>query len=146
MEYWWEGSTSTAVPPTSTSDIVGQCNKIEGITFRAALYIRKWQSIFKTVLNLKIESVDIWKSCNKLHVQWWFILAKGASHTVDPTAAQIVSNFLEFWCFLIWELTVMILNLCCKRREQHLHSYFIDLILPFYNLPWKIGMITKKYY
>ena len=24
MEYWWEGSTSTAVPPTSTSDIAGQ--------------------------------------------------------------------------------------------------------------------------
>jgi len=35
-EYWWEGSTSTAIPPTSTSDTVGQCHKIEGITFRAA--------------------------------------------------------------------------------------------------------------
>jgi len=23
MEYWWEGSTSTAIPPTSTSDVVG---------------------------------------------------------------------------------------------------------------------------
>ena len=27
MEYWWEGSTSTAKPPTSASDIVGQQNK-----------------------------------------------------------------------------------------------------------------------
>jgi len=26
MEYWWEGWTS-AIPPASTSDIVGQCNK-----------------------------------------------------------------------------------------------------------------------
>ena len=25
--YWWEGSTSSAIPPTSTSDIVGQNNK-----------------------------------------------------------------------------------------------------------------------
>ena len=36
-EYWWEGSVSTVIPPTSASDVVGQHNKIEGITFRAAL-------------------------------------------------------------------------------------------------------------
>mgnify|MGYP001853016420 CR=1 FL=1 len=43
MEYWWEGSTSTAIPQTFTSDVVGQYNKIGGITFRAALikYIKK---------------------------------------------------------------------------------------------------------
>ena len=27
-EYWWEGSTSIAIPPTSASDVVGQHNKI----------------------------------------------------------------------------------------------------------------------
>jgi len=37
MEYWWEVSTSTAIPPTSTSDVVGQHHNIGGITFRAAL-------------------------------------------------------------------------------------------------------------
>jgi len=31
-EYWWEGSTSNAIPPTSTSDTVGQHSKIGGIT------------------------------------------------------------------------------------------------------------------
>jgi len=36
MEYWREGSTSTAVSPTSTSNIVGQHNKIGDITFGAA--------------------------------------------------------------------------------------------------------------
>ena len=36
MGYWWEGSTSTVVPPTSASDIVGQHNKIGGIAFRSA--------------------------------------------------------------------------------------------------------------
>jgi len=35
-EYWWEGSTTTAIPPTSTSDILGKYNKIGGITFRAS--------------------------------------------------------------------------------------------------------------
>ena len=35
MEYWWEGSTLTAISPTPTSDVVGQHNKIGGITFRA---------------------------------------------------------------------------------------------------------------
>ena len=37
MEYCQESSVSTAIPPISTSDIMGQHNKIEGITFRAAL-------------------------------------------------------------------------------------------------------------
>jgi len=36
-EYWWEDSTSTAIPPISSFDIVGQLNKIGGTTFRAAL-------------------------------------------------------------------------------------------------------------
>ena len=39
-EYWWEGSTSTAISPASTSDIMGQHNKMGGIIFRAALIIR----------------------------------------------------------------------------------------------------------
>ena len=39
MEYWLQGSTSTAILPTSTSDIVGQCNKIRGISFGAALSV-----------------------------------------------------------------------------------------------------------
>ena len=37
MEYWQEGSTPTAIPPTSTSDVMGQHNKTGGITFRATL-------------------------------------------------------------------------------------------------------------
>jgi len=37
MEYWWEGSTSAAVPPTSISDVMGEHNKIGGITFKPAL-------------------------------------------------------------------------------------------------------------
>ena len=37
MEYWWECSASTAIPPTSTSVITGQRSKIGGITFGASL-------------------------------------------------------------------------------------------------------------
>ena len=37
MEYWQKGSTSTAIPPTLVSDIVGQHHSIEDINFRAAL-------------------------------------------------------------------------------------------------------------
>ena len=37
MGCWCEGSTTTATPPTSTSDIVIQHTKIRGITFGAAL-------------------------------------------------------------------------------------------------------------
>ena len=35
--YWQEGSTSTAVPPTSTSDVTGQQNIMGGIISGAAL-------------------------------------------------------------------------------------------------------------
>jgi len=36
-EYWWESSTSTALPPPFTSDILGQQNKVGGVTLRPAL-------------------------------------------------------------------------------------------------------------
>jgi len=37
MEYWQEGSTSTAMLPPFTVAFMGQHNKIGGITFTAAL-------------------------------------------------------------------------------------------------------------
>ena len=37
MEYWWESSTFTAIPPTSASDVMGQHNEIEDITFGVTL-------------------------------------------------------------------------------------------------------------
>ena len=39
MEYWWEGSTSTAIPPTSASEVMGQYIKIAGVTIGAALIL-----------------------------------------------------------------------------------------------------------
>jgi hypothetical protein len=35
--YWWEGSTSTAIPLASTSNFVSKHNKIGDITFGASL-------------------------------------------------------------------------------------------------------------
>ena len=37
MECWCEGSASTAITPTFTSDFMGQYNKIEGVTFGTVL-------------------------------------------------------------------------------------------------------------
>jgi len=37
MVHWWESSTSTVIAPTFTSDTMGQCSEIGGITFGAAL-------------------------------------------------------------------------------------------------------------
>jgi len=39
MEYWQEGTTFTAVPPTSTSDVMGQHKIVGSITFEAAFVI-----------------------------------------------------------------------------------------------------------
>lgn len=45
MEYWCEGSTSSAISPTFTSDVMGQHNKLGGITSRAALTRTSKQNI-----------------------------------------------------------------------------------------------------
>jgi len=37
MGYFWEGSNSAAISPTSTSDFMGQHIKTGGITYRATL-------------------------------------------------------------------------------------------------------------
>ena len=45
MEYWWEGSVSTAIPSPSASDTMGQHNKTGGFTFRTTLihtHIQCW--------------------------------------------------------------------------------------------------------
>jgi len=39
MEYWWEGSTSSAMLPTSASDSIVQHSTIGGITFGASLIV-----------------------------------------------------------------------------------------------------------
>ena len=49
MWYWQEGSTAIAIPATSASDMVGQQNKIEDITFRVVLVIIIY--IIKTYLH-----------------------------------------------------------------------------------------------
>ena len=41
---WWEGSTPTAISPTSTSDIMGQHNEVGDITFGAALTLLRKSS------------------------------------------------------------------------------------------------------
>jgi len=45
MEYWWESSASTPIPPY-VSDIMGQHHKMVGITFRAVFWInfKFWMS------------------------------------------------------------------------------------------------------
>ena len=55
-----EGSTSTAMPPTSISDVVGQHNKIWDITFGAALVTLKyWQPV--------PWSLPFWYHCQRNH-------------------------------------------------------------------------------
>jgi len=67
VEYWRKGLTSTAVPPTSTPDVMGWHNKIGGITFGAALvvpesflYVCAWMD--EEDIDTKGETADL---------QWW---------------------------------------------------------------------------
>ena len=47
MEYLWEVSIPTAIPPTPASDVTGQHNKIGGITFRISSHIPKFMGANK---------------------------------------------------------------------------------------------------
>lgn len=57
MIYWKEASTFTVIPPTSSSELMGQWNIIEGITFGSTL-------IFISMLNFQPSKVkndsEIW--------------------------------------------------------------------------------------
>ena len=83
--YWWEGPTYTAIPPTSASEVMGQHNKIGGITFGAALIITKDHFLcpaqpslllhlpMRTDLQLSQQSVrHMWQSFSKAQplFQW----------------------------------------------------------------------------
>jgi len=59
MEYWQEGSTSTAVSTTLASDIVGQHNKIGGINFGAALVTLWLHNISETDVHYQTQSQPI---------------------------------------------------------------------------------------
>jgi len=59
-EYWREFSTSTAISPTSSSDVVGQHNKIGGINFGTILvYI--WSHILCLKRTETIELCSNWQ-------------------------------------------------------------------------------------
>lgn len=47
MWYWWDNSTSTAIPATSTSNVVGKHDKIGSITFRVACSTKVEPWIYK---------------------------------------------------------------------------------------------------
>jgi len=66
MEYWREGSTSTAISTTFASDIVGQHNKIGGINFGAALvcvtFIVTLTACFSQILKLYQSNTTVYYS------------------------------------------------------------------------------------
>lgn len=58
MEYWQEGSNSTATPPPSTFDVAGQNNKTRDITFGTALVFK----LLFTDLNKIVNAIDVLQS------------------------------------------------------------------------------------
>ena len=84
MEHWGEGSASTAIPPTSASDVVGQCNRTGAVTFRAALvYISETYQKFPFtpavtilihfgVLNSRMVSKNLAEIAGCCFLWWWW--------------------------------------------------------------------------
>jgi len=49
MEYWQESSITTAIPPTSASDVMSPHNKIGGINFGAASIVTVDIPLFQVI-------------------------------------------------------------------------------------------------
>ena len=58
MGYWWEGSASTAIPPTSTADVVSQHNERGGITSGSVLTCCFTQLLEAAFFGLDFNSVE----------------------------------------------------------------------------------------
>ena len=68
--YWWEGSPSTAIPPTPTFDIKSQHNNIGGSTFGVALVLFRqpadlWTTAHSTLQ--KTQHMEIMSNASALH-------------------------------------------------------------------------------
>ena len=108
-EYLWEGSTSSAIPPTSTSDIVGQHNKIGGITFRAAL---------------------ICSNSAKHNGSWYY---NNPIYCTDTISNSIITRTL-FGQFIKW--FIIELSLHFPHSPEFLFLFLVDLqhVFPLFNL------------
>jgi len=77
--YWWEGSASAAILPTTASEVMGQHHKIRDITFRAALIqLRDPIKMLLGFTSCKLEkhtsllheiSIARWCAVDKAHIQ-----------------------------------------------------------------------------
>jgi len=82
MEYWWEGSTPTAIPPTSASDVIGQHHKIRGITFRAALVFQRISSCAPPTLRNLLPLPHVWlRALSVTHRQGTSVYEQAGSFT-----------------------------------------------------------------
>ena len=70
MEYWWEGSASTAIPPTSASEDIGWCYKTEGITFEAAFVHLKCLPRSQFEMAFQLTSTSVIQPCCLYTFHW----------------------------------------------------------------------------
>ena len=89
MEYWWKSLTSTAIPPISAFDFVGQQNKLGGITFWEALIV-PYLVMQDTTLFARF---DKWIVCLRKH-QFTYIV----QNNVSEILIYIIVNQHFFHC------------------------------------------------
>ena len=87
-EYWWEGLTSTVVPPPSASDVMGQNNKTGGITFRAALALVLLKDHVGHLMQVFSFS-SLWSACNS-NVPVW------STTILPPLLPQIQTPYSKY--------------------------------------------------
>ena len=144
MGYWWEGLTPTAAPPTFASDVAGQHNQMEGITFRAALVFCCWlvnDKFFHS--NLLCPSLEE-QLCNQKQSQNFsfllclFLTSRREKHkamalpwkAAEPRARQPAFMFMfrpvmiEFSKNITWDQRSSLLVLSYPKKQHIPHSFY----------------------
>jgi len=113
-EYCREGSTSTAIAPTSASDVVGQHNKIGVINFRATLV--HWKVIksaehYLSWIQKRLE-ITHWSACWKSSTRF---------HHLKMRSTRIIILFIRIFNYS--KLGVQSSSLCWHIYFNSLHSH-----------------------
>ena len=141
MKYHWEGSTSTVMWPAYTSDIMGQHNKIAGITFGALVeHSAAW------LLNAPSSKFNFYYYYFLKHSKSWSVFmlfgilkynwrAKNLLNFPSETPSELLLNYILSFCFPVLVLLTLLLSSSIILNEPYflLWQSFCSRILCFFS-------------
>ena len=110
MKYWWECSTSTAIPPTPASDVVGQHNRIGDIIFGAHLIF------FEIIIyHSGLKSFIPRYTCSRLHLHFLLKSKNSNPNVLVHCAFSLIYENSVSWNYIVTSVCLTLLPFCSNR-------------------------------